>query len=253
METLRHHLDSPEGLIVRYQYLGLPMTATEQATLINRYGNQIQGAISNRFDKVDDTLNRIEYLTECHFPLREVEIKIQLNAHVAKKEISNATCIMIAESQYEKYDTFVCILRSNDSYPGDNLTIESFLWQSSEPTKFLACGRNLFGSSTSTFSGACSFRIHRGLTPLSFGDFVMEKMSMYCTPSLRNFVKHILLVVNGFVVFELSAPEEDIYQRPHKLHWPEQTSKDLSEIKWIPLTRTPSSINISQRTLYRLS
>ena len=45
MERMRHTLDSPEGLIARLQYLDIPMSATEQIALVNKFGTQLQNAV----------------------------------------------------------------------------------------------------------------------------------------------------------------------------------------------------------------
>jgi hypothetical protein len=48
LERLRHALDSPEGLIARLQYLDIPMSATEQIALVNKFGNQLHAASRRR-------------------------------------------------------------------------------------------------------------------------------------------------------------------------------------------------------------
>ena len=58
-ERLRHVLDNPEGFVARLQYLGIPMSPTEQAALVSRFGNQLQNAVTARFGRVERTLARM--------------------------------------------------------------------------------------------------------------------------------------------------------------------------------------------------
>lgn len=59
-ERLRHALDSPSGLIARLQYLGIPMSPTEQAALVDRYGRELQRVVTTRLDRVQRTLAEME-------------------------------------------------------------------------------------------------------------------------------------------------------------------------------------------------
>ena len=69
MERLRHALDSPEGLIARLQYLDIPMSATEQIALVNKFGNELQNAVLARFDRVERTLSHMERYLAFQKPL----------------------------------------------------------------------------------------------------------------------------------------------------------------------------------------
>jgi hypothetical protein len=47
-ERIRIVLDSPDGFSIRYQYLQIPLSEAEQATFFAKWGNDIQGVISER-------------------------------------------------------------------------------------------------------------------------------------------------------------------------------------------------------------
>jgi len=74
LERLRHALDSPEGLIARLQYLDIPMSATEQVALVNKFGNQLQSAVSSRFDRVERTLSQMERYLDFQKPLYRLDL-----------------------------------------------------------------------------------------------------------------------------------------------------------------------------------
>ncbi len=86
MERLRHALDSPEGLIARLQYLDIAMSATEQIALVNKFGNQLQQAVSARFDRVERTLSQMEIFLGFQKPLHRLDIYVGAEGqfHVGK-------------------------------------------------------------------------------------------------------------------------------------------------------------------------
>lgn len=248
-ELLRHHLDSPEGLIVRHQHLGLLMTPTEQVAFLNRYGPQIQDTIVRGFSSVERTLQRIEFLTECQLPVREVDIELSLNTHVTVQEIPDAACILRIDPKYQGQDLLVCLCQTDSKYPTKNLATVSYLWTSSAPSQLSKCGHNIFGSPAYHFSGSFHVKLNRGLIPISFGDFISGNMAVYCTPCLRKYVMHLKAVINGFVVFDIPAPTEDHYLLRYGLEWPDQAPKELVGRDWITLTRSPWPVDISRDTL----
>jgi len=60
-ERIRIHLDSPEGLAVRYQYLAIPLSDAEQAAFFARWGSELETLISKSVNSLQDRLSRIEF------------------------------------------------------------------------------------------------------------------------------------------------------------------------------------------------
>lgn len=88
-ERIRIALDSPDGLAARYQYLGLKLSDTEQQAFFNRWGDDIQTMISNRFSEMDTKLNRILFLEESKTPLIYFSIGFELKRKYAAEEFGN--------------------------------------------------------------------------------------------------------------------------------------------------------------------
>jgi len=76
-------------------------------------------------------------------------------------------------------------------------------------------------------------------------------MAVYCTPCLRDYVTHLRLSVNGFEVFNTSAPHEERFRYKHDLKWVDETAKELAGRDWIALTRSSASVDVSRTTLAR--
>lgn len=88
-ERIRIALDSPDGLAARFQYLGLRLSDAEQQAFFNRWGDDIQTMISNRFSDVDTKLNRILFLEESKTPLVYFSIGFELKRKYTAEEFGN--------------------------------------------------------------------------------------------------------------------------------------------------------------------
>jgi hypothetical protein len=89
LERLRHALDSPEGLIARLQYLEIPMSATEQITLVNKFGTQLQSAVATRFDRVERTLSQMNRFLDFQKPLYRLDAFVALEGQHSSSDIGN--------------------------------------------------------------------------------------------------------------------------------------------------------------------
>ena len=89
LERLRHALDSPEGLIARLQYLDIPMSATEQIALVNKFGTQLQSAIATRFDRVERTLSQMEQFLGYQKPLYRLDAFVAIEGDHRSSDIGN--------------------------------------------------------------------------------------------------------------------------------------------------------------------
>jgi hypothetical protein len=88
-ERIRLSLDNPDGLSIRFQYLGIPLSEAEQATFFARWGNDIQGVIADGFGEVRKSLNRIFFLQEAELPLTALTVVFQLDREYGGGEIGH--------------------------------------------------------------------------------------------------------------------------------------------------------------------
>lgn len=88
-ERLRILLDSPDGFSIRFQYLGIPLSEAEQATFFAKWGDDIQGVISEGFGKLERTLNRLQFLAEIILPLSHLTIIFELDREYLGAEIGH--------------------------------------------------------------------------------------------------------------------------------------------------------------------
>lgn len=88
-ERIRIALDSADGFGIRFQYLGIPLSEAEQATFFARWGDDIQGLISDGFSALQKSLNRIHFLQEAMLPLTHLTVMLDLNREYSAAEIGH--------------------------------------------------------------------------------------------------------------------------------------------------------------------
>jgi hypothetical protein len=88
-ERIRLSLDSPDGLSIRFQYLGIPLSEAEQAVFFARWGDEIQGVIADGFGKMQKSLNRIMFLQEASQHLSHFTCVFELDREYAGIEIGH--------------------------------------------------------------------------------------------------------------------------------------------------------------------
>ena len=88
-ERIRISLDSSDGLAIRFQYLGIPLSDAEQAAFFARWGDDIQGVIANGFGGIQRSLNRILFLQEARLPLQHFTAVFELDRKYSGSEIGH--------------------------------------------------------------------------------------------------------------------------------------------------------------------
>ena len=92
--VIRNTLDRPEGLLVRLQYLGIPMSADEQAALISRFGQQLQNAVVARFDRVEQTLAKLERFLDLQKPIFRIDVYTQMNSPATTSQLAGEALLV---------------------------------------------------------------------------------------------------------------------------------------------------------------
>lgn len=95
-ERLRIALDSTDGLSIRFQYLGMPMSEAEQASFFAKWGDDIHSVISTGFQKIENTLDRVLFLQEASGVMSSLLIGFELDRIYPADEIGHfrAFCSM---------------------------------------------------------------------------------------------------------------------------------------------------------------
>jgi hypothetical protein len=89
-ERIRIVLDSSDGFSIRFQYLQIPLSEAEQATFFAKWGDDIQGVISEGFGKLEKVLNRLQFLAETSLPLDLFRVALDLDREYLASEIGHS-------------------------------------------------------------------------------------------------------------------------------------------------------------------
>jgi hypothetical protein len=88
-ERIRHLLDSPAGLGLRFQYLRLSLSEAEQVAFFERFGAQLEQIMLKKFEDVDKKLSRIEFFHDCLKPLLGIEFFVELARAYTPSELGH--------------------------------------------------------------------------------------------------------------------------------------------------------------------
>ncbi len=88
-ERIRILLDGPDGLSIRFQYLDIALSEAEQSTFFARWGQDIQGLITDGFSQIQESLNRIHFLQEATLPLVHLAAVLELDREYDSTEIGH--------------------------------------------------------------------------------------------------------------------------------------------------------------------
>ncbi|MBZ9742246.1 hypothetical protein [Mesorhizobium sp. CO1-1-4] len=88
-ERIRLVLDGADGMAIRFQSLGIPMSEAEQATFFARWGDDIQSVIVDGFSEIKKSLNRMQFLQEMNAPLDQFLVLLELDREYNGEEIGH--------------------------------------------------------------------------------------------------------------------------------------------------------------------
>jgi hypothetical protein len=113
-ERLRIVLDSPDGFYIRFQYLNLALSEEEQASFFAKWGDDIQSVISNGFQRIENTLNRILFLQEAEDAISYFSISFELDKKNSAEEIGHFRCFCILYLKEPRLNIFSILFGSSD-------------------------------------------------------------------------------------------------------------------------------------------
>jgi hypothetical protein len=122
-ERIRISLDNPDGLSIRFQYLGIPLSDAEQATFFARWGDDIQGVITDGFGRLQRSLNRILFLQEATLPLRHFTCILELDREYTGSEIGHFRAFATIHLKAAVHGVFSLLFGSTDN--GERLNAET--------------------------------------------------------------------------------------------------------------------------------
>ncbi len=113
-ERLRISLDSPDGLSIRFQYLGLTLSEAEQASFFAKWGDDIQSVISTGFQRVEKTLDRVLFLQEASDVMSYFVLSFELDRIYKAEEIGHFRAFCSMYLKEPRHKIFSILFGSSD-------------------------------------------------------------------------------------------------------------------------------------------
>jgi hypothetical protein len=235
MERLRHVLDSPEGLITRVQYLDISMSPTEQAALVAKFGNQLQNAVTARFDRVEHTLGQMETFLEFQKPLLRLDLYVELIQPETSAIIGDEAIHFRIHGLYDLSDIFSCLLVNHIGHPksGEVLLVLTYLWKEGIPSNILSFSPSI-GQSLQMMTSYNELSLTTGGRRVRIADLTIISLEVSCTEGIRGKIKQIAVDANGYQLFSCPA---DSQSEVTSLKWPEGLPYNAADRRWVNLVK----------------
>ncbi|MCP4363568.1 MAG: hypothetical protein GY796_36680 [Chloroflexi bacterium] len=233
MERLRHALDSPEGLIARLHYLDIPMSPTEQLALVSKFGNQLQNAVTARFDRVERTLGQMERFLDWQKPLQRLDVFIGLHNPETSSSIGNEAVLLKIHGLHDIDKTFscLCINHTGHQSSSSSLITRTYMWNSDKPGKILLF-RPSIGRSARIITAYSELSLTTGGQRVRIADLTILRFDAVCTLGFQSKVQRLAIDANGYELFNY---EPDGQGQVNTLEWPEDLAYDAESKQWVSL------------------
>lgn len=270
-ERLRISLDSPDGFAVRFQFLKISMSESEQASFFAKWGDEIQSVISTGFQEVHSTLSQLLFLQEAGRPISGLHVQFELDREYDACEIGHfrAFCsIYLREPKLgilgllfgntDKSNRFRADIK-NDAYepPGLASGIASGQWKlawgerqdSEAPSEVvtdeehdldiehyvpIGSGSSIGASSVKKFVASYSTDSFIRFEPvLSLMDFDECMLMPILNKSLAEKLKRIRVFANGYILLDIEKNGFIVDSSEFSLDLDESFSKDELSDPWV--------------------
>lgn len=237
MERLRQIMDSPEGLIARVQYLELPMSPTEQAALVSKFGTQLQGAVTARFDRVEQTLAKMERFLDFQKPLARLDIYVELTRHLRSTEIGDEAIRFRITGLTNMNDKFSFLFVNASTHPSASTArvVQTCFWEESHPGRVV-----LTPPSISLVAHDMVSYIYMTITKMGriakISDLTEIRLEAFCTEGFREIIKRISVDGNGYELFNYIV-DEPMTMETVELTWVDGIHYNASDHNWVMLLK----------------
>jgi hypothetical protein len=234
MERLRHVLDSPEGLIARLQYLDIPMSATEQAALVSKFGNQLQNAVTARFDRVERTLEQMERFLDFQKPLLRLDLYVELNQPTTSALIGDEAICFFIHGIQDLNKIVSCLLVNHADYPTSDksLVVLTHIWMDT-PSKIMSLPPSI-SPSPQLITSYNQLSLTAGGARVRIADLTIVGIEVICTAGIHGKIKQISVDTNGYELFSCPVNAQS---EVTDVKWAKKLPYPASDRKWVNLVK----------------
>jgi hypothetical protein len=237
-ERLRIALDSPRGLALRYQHLGIALSEPEQAAFFAEYGTQLEATLRRGFSQVEARLYRLEFFHDTTLRLDSVELIVELKREFSPAELGHFRVLVefLDLHEPEPHPTLWLACRDANFMQASNeseiplIGTRNLSWSRhpDESLQNMAFSANQL--TTSSLNAGTGIN-GRGPFP-KLGDLDRKNLSIYVTEGLFEKISGIYIAANEYWIAGAQAETFVKVESSAQPNWPEPlTDVEISQ-KW---------------------
>jgi hypothetical protein len=186
-DVLRSVLDSPRGYVVRLRYLRIPMNRAEQLRLISEFGDKIQGAMNRRFDRIDELLRRVEFMSDCLAPVSCIEFVAMFDPRAEPPPAGTAVVVRFDRGHGDgaSQDAFANVSVAA-SASDEKRRCQNFFWGWGTPSQLTLLGDFDWTESPRTLGGSFLMQVSAGRGVMTMSDLATRQVVVYCSRDLNS-------------------------------------------------------------------
>jgi len=236
-ERIRHALDSPEGLAIRYQYLSIPLSDAEQASFFSRFGKDLERLVTGGFERLEKKIDFTEFSRWQTGKIRN--INLQINFKELEKSERRApehfrACLELQSVVHEKRS--ILIGGQDDFWQSDNDS-----WYFGTKIFFF---RQKFGKIEESWipqgvrvGGGYIDGLHIGVKWLPVSDILATEfddlaLHFHFTENLLDRIAKVKFSIDSYVFIDRGIELGNVDCFKPSLGWPNPLTRDQDNIKW---------------------
>lgn len=250
-ETLRIMLDSPRGLVIRFQNLDIDLAHAEQASFFNEFGAGLQSLITRKFDTVDRALQRLEFLQDLTRELISLSAVVRLDKMYSVSELGHFRIVLRFKPLRRRRPWAVCWIALRDSHVkmwGEEISMMGFRSLAGvtddEPP---LSDRPLHYKMTDTDFLRIEPEVTKDFPIGTMGELDQTELQLYCNESLVDKIAEVEVFANTFRVASVDGNNlGEIFGWP-SYYWPLPLTETELASRWVALHIKPDQ----EKSIYR--
>ena len=238
-ERLRNLLDSPQGLVFKFQYLGLPMTDAEQIAFFAHYGSHLERIVTEGFGAIDSKLRRIEFFHDSSKPLMGGSLFVELRRAYTPAELGHFRVLAAILNMHEPDPHPALYLGGRDAYPvrhsGDSATMligtHSVAWSRNPDEDIQNTTFSMMAPETDRLDFGA--HLHKRGPFATLGSLDQRWLSVYVTKPMLEQIVGIGLIFNGYLVAGHAADDFVILDGGPLAEWRGSLSEAEKAVPWV--------------------
>lgn len=236
-ERIRHALDSPEGLAIRYQYLDISLSEAEQKSFFSRFGTDLERLVRGGFDTIDRKIDALEFAYWKSGAIREITLELGFGKWEESHRDSPEHFRVFLELQSVVSENRSIILGGRDDFlpysdGGWYFGTKCFFWRQRETQKesvWIPQGtRGGGGIINSMRLGAHWFP----RSPILAEEFGNLGFHLLVTENLVSRLASARLVIDSYVFVDMKLENSKWEEGRLGFDWPESLTSEEEALEW---------------------